>query len=80
MKSQYSAIASWSTTANNQDVDNTPLEAAVLRQHLSDCKKPYGRFFGAVCAADDMHGFAVSRFVTTLFVVASLILVSSLVL
>jgi hypothetical protein len=80
MKTQYGAIPCWSTTANNQGADNFPVEASILREHLSHCKRPYGRLYGVVCAADAMHGFAVSRFVTTLVVVAALILVSSLVI
>jgi hypothetical protein len=80
MKTQYNAMPCWSTAANHPGADNFPMEASVLREHLQHCKKPYGRLYGVVCAADAMHGFAVSRFVTTLVVVASLILVSSLVM
>jgi hypothetical protein len=80
MNTQVGAIPCWSTTANNQRADNFLIEASVLREHIGHCKKPYGRLYGVVCAADAMHGFAVSRFVTTLVVVAALILVSSLVI
>jgi hypothetical protein len=80
MENQYSAIPCWSTTANNQRVDSFLIDSSVLREHLHHCRKPYGRFYTVVCAADAMHGFVVSRFVTTIFVIAALIVVSSLVL
>jgi hypothetical protein len=79
MKTPYSAIPSWSTAANNQGAGNFPIDASELGEHIQHCKKPYGRWFGLVCAADAMHGFAMSRFVTTLVVVAALIVVSSVV-
>jgi hypothetical protein len=80
MKTHYNATPCWSTASNNSGADNFLIEASVLREHLLHCKKPYGRLYGVVCAADAMHGFAVSRFVTTLVAVVSLIVVSSLVM
>jgi hypothetical protein len=80
MKTHYSAIPCWSTTANNQGTGDFPTEASVLGEHLHYCKRPYGRLYGVVCAADAMHGFAATRFVTTLVAAALLILVSSLVM
>jgi hypothetical protein len=80
MKTQYDTVPCWSTTANNQGANNFPAEASVLGEHLNHCKKPYGRMFGVVCAADAMHGFAASRFITTLVAVALLIAISSLVM
>ncbi len=80
MKTQYGAIPCWSTTANSENTGNFAIEASSLRDHLLHCKKPYGGLHNLVCAADAMHGFAASRFVTTLVAVATLILVSSLVM
>jgi predicted HD phosphohydrolase len=80
MKTQYGAIPCWSTTSNSQGADNSPVEAMALLEHLGHCKKPYGRLYAAVCAADAMHGFAASRFVTTLVVFVALIFVGSLVI
>jgi hypothetical protein len=80
MNTPYSPIPCWSTAANNQGAGNFPVDASALREHIQHCKKPYGRLFGVACAADAMHGFAVTRFVTTLVVVAALMVVSSMVM
>ncbi len=80
MKTQFGAMPCWSTTANNQGTGDFQTEASVLGEHLHYCKRPYGHLYGVVFAADAMHGFAASRFVTTLVVAALLIVVSSLVM
>jgi hypothetical protein len=70
---------SWSTAAYGHDADTTPMELSALGEHLNLCRNPNGRLFALHCAAESMHGFGATRFVTTLVIVAFVIGVSFLV-
>ena len=73
MNSRAAATPSWSTASFGDTPDTSPMELSELGDHLGRCKKSRGRMFSLQCAAETMHGFVSSRFVTTL-VVAALIL------
>ena len=55
-------------------------EAAALHEHLALCRESERRLFALQCAAERMRGFVVTRFVTTLMLVALAVGVGSLVL
>lgn len=80
MTTKFNPIPCWSTASNNQGLDNFPIEALGLREHLNHCKKSHSHFYGVVYIADAMHGFSAARFVTTLIAVVALFVISSLVM
>lgn len=55
------------------------MELMALGNHLGLCRSPHGHLFALHCVAESVHGFIVSRFVTTLVIVALLIALTTLV-
>jgi hypothetical protein len=71
---------SWSTASFGDTADTSPMELSALGEHLDLCKVSQGRLFALRCAAEAMNGFVAARFVTTLVVLAALLIgVGSLV-
>ena len=66
-------VASWSTASFGQTAGTTASELSVLREHLVNCRRSRGRLFALRGAADRIHGFVASRFVTTVLVATLLI-------
>jgi hypothetical protein len=58
---QYGSAASFGDAA-----DALRSDMARLGEHLSSCKKQYGRLSGLRCLAQRVHGFVNAHFVTTL--------------
>jgi len=73
-------VPRWSTSSFGGATEPSPIDLASLGEHLHTCKGGNGRLFALRCGAQAVHGFAASRFVTTLVVAALLIGVSVLVL
>ncbi len=80
MTTPSTAAPLWTTSSYGDTADTSPMELSALSDHLDVCKTLKGRLFDARCAAEAMHGFVVSRFVTTLAVATLLIGVASLIL
>lgn len=80
MNTQFTSTRCWSTASFGAAADTLPVELSGLGAHLALCKKSHRRFFALQCFAQAMHGFVVTRFVTTLVLVVLLIGVASLVL
>ena len=74
------AAPRWSTASFGDATDTSPMELSALGEHLDRCHASKGRLLDARCAAEAMHGFVASRFVTTLVVASLLIGISSLIL
>ena len=70
---------SWSTTSFVGPADTSPMELSALGEHLNRCQGSRGRLFALRCAADAVHGFAVTRFVTTLVVTVGLFAIAACV-
>lgn len=70
---------SWSTTSFGGATDTSPMELSALGEHFDHCQGLRGRMFGLKCAAEAVHGFVVTRFVTTLVVVVGLFIVAACV-
>lgn len=68
----------WSTSSFGDTADTTQTELFALGQHVHLCRSLRGRLFDARCAAEALHGFVASRFVTTLAVATLLIGIASL--
>lgn len=56
------------------------LELSALGEHLGLCKGSNRHWFAVQCAAHNLHGFIVSRFVTTLVILGLLAIAASRVL
>ncbi len=80
MNSQAIFHPSWSTTSFGGATDTSPMELSALGEHFDRCQGSRGRLFGLRCAAEAVHGFAVTRFVTTLVVVVGLFAAAACVL
>jgi hypothetical protein len=63
----------WSTASFGSEAGTSPMELSALGDHFARCQGARGRLFALRCAAEAMHGFASSRFVTTLVVTVALI-------
>lgn len=72
------AIPCWSTASFGDTADTSPTELSVLGEHLALCKALSGRLFAMRCLAELTHTFVMSRFVTTLVMIALLTGVASL--
>jgi hypothetical protein len=79
MSKKSIAYPFWSTTCYDDSSETSPMELSALGEHLTVCKGAHSRLFSLQCAAETMHGFVVTRFVTTLVIVALLIGISFLV-
>ncbi len=80
MNTNNIATPYWSTSAFGNQTDSLPMQSKHLSAHLTLCNKAYGSLSAMQSVAEIAHGFIVSRFVTTLTVVALLIGVCSLVI
>ena len=74
------ASPAWSTASFGNPTDTLPTELIALGAHLNLCKGSHGRLSALHGAAQAMHGFAASRFITTLVLIALLIGAGSLVI
>ena len=70
----------WSTASVADATDTAPMELHNLGAHVSRCNGCRGRWFALRCAADAVHDFVAPRFVTTLFIAATLIGLAALAL
>ncbi|MEO5797248.1 MAG: hypothetical protein ABIP34_20660 [Rhodoferax sp.] len=77
--SQYTG-PSWSTSSYGDAATSQPMELAALGEHLSLCQGSNKRWSALRHLGAKLHGFAASRFVTTLAVAALLIGATLLVL
>ena len=66
--------APWTTRATGDAADTSPMELTALGDHLDLCLATNGRLFAAFCVAESVSGYVSARFVTSLVVVAFLIL------
>jgi hypothetical protein len=73
-------VPRWSTSSFGGVAAPSQVELASLGEHLDSCKVGHGRLDAVRHAVQAVHGFAASRFVTTLAVAALLIGISVLVL
>ena len=64
----------WSTSSFGESPDATSLERSVLGAHLARCQTLSGRLFPLQCLGEAMHGFVAPRLVTTLVVVAAMLI------
>ena len=62
----------WSTTSFGGSTDTSPMELRALGEHLSTCGNR-GRLFTLHCAAERVNQHVSARLVTTLAVVALLL-------
>ena len=70
----------WSTASFGDSADTSPVELSALGEHLNLCQGSRGRLFALKCRAEAMHGFVAPRLVTTLAVLAALMIgIASLV-
>jgi hypothetical protein len=67
------ATPAWSTASFSDTTDTSPMELSALGDHLNLCQVAHRRLFSLHCAAETMHGFVATRFVTTLVVIALLL-------
>lgn len=75
MKNSVGAVKPlWSTSSFGDSADASPLELAALGTHLALCRGLGGRLFPLQCLGEAMHGFVAPRLVTTLVVVAALMI------
>jgi hypothetical protein len=63
----------WSTASYCDATASQPMELAALGEHLSLCRATHRRWSTLRHLGGMLHGFAASRFVTTLAVAALLI-------
>lgn len=69
----------WSTTSFGGAADTSPMELLALGEHFTRCQGSRGRLFALRCAAEAVHGFVVTRLVTTLVVVVGLFIAAACV-
>jgi len=62
----------WTTSADGDSADTTPMELEALREHAQRCISPRGRLAALRCAAMQWPGFLQRRLVTTLAVLVLL--------
>jgi hypothetical protein len=62
----HAAAARWSTACASQTGEATALELLALGEHLALCRGQRGRWFAVRLRAGEVHGFMVSRTVSTL--------------
>ncbi len=73
MKTHSVDIPNWSTSAYGTSADTSPMDLSALGDHLSLCQSPHARWLAMHSMAERVHGFAASRFVTTLALAALLL-------
>lgn len=80
MNTHFISMPLWSTASYGHKAETSALELSTLGEHLALCRGSHAHMFALHCAARAMHGFVVTRFVTTVVLVALLIAVSFMVL
>lgn len=73
MTTQPVDIPNWSTSAFGTSAETTPMELSALGDHLNLCQSPHARWLAMHSVAERVHGFAASRFMTTLALAALLL-------
>lgn len=63
----------WTTSSYGEAADTTPMELAALREHMAQCSGASGRLVAMHCGALRLQGFVLTRLVTTLALLASLV-------
>jgi hypothetical protein len=63
----------WSTSAHGTSADTSPMELSALGDHLDLCRHSHARWVAVQGVAQRVHGFAASRFMTTLALAAVLL-------
>ena len=79
MNTQVISTRCWSTASFGTTAEASPTELSILGAHLELCKASHRQLFALQCLAQTMHGFVVTRFVTTLVLLVLLIGIASVV-
>jgi len=66
----------WTASRHGVTVDTSPMELSALGEHLATCHDARGHLFALHGAAERMHGFMATRFVTTVVALTLLFSVS----
>ncbi len=77
---QQAVIFQSNPKETNMKAMQAELELSALGEHLGLCKATHRHVFALHCAVQSMHGFIVSRFVTSLVIAGALTLLASWVL
>ena len=64
-------------TSNTRAATAFGSEMLELRSHIARCNGQRGRWFELRCIADAVHGFVAPRFVTTLFIASTVMLLAA---
>ncbi len=80
MRADIATPPRWSTASFPDATDTSPMELSELGAHIGRCNGCRGRWFALRCAADAVHDFVASKFVTTLVIVGSLVAITALAL
>lgn len=67
----------WSTAALGAHAGLSSRELSALVEHLQLCRGSSGRLFALRCMLESLNGFVMARFITTLVMLALLIVVSA---
>jgi hypothetical protein len=73
------SLSRWNTSASGVAASPSVGEMSLLREHLQRCRSPGGRLFAWRCRAETAHRFMASRFVTTVFLMLTVMWVLLLV-
>jgi hypothetical protein len=68
----------WSTSSFGSAPDTTPMELAALGEHMNRCDDQRGAWFALKCAGDAFNGVAAPRLITTLVLLATIVVIGSL--
>lgn len=74
MTSQDFSTSRWSTASLSDPADTSPMELSALGEHLDHCRKSHRQLFAVRCAADVVNSFVSARFVTSLLVLAAILM------
>ena len=68
-----SAAPVWTTSSYGETTDTTPVDLAVLSEHMAHCTARSGRLVAVQCGVASLRGFVSGRLVTTAALVAALV-------
>jgi hypothetical protein len=68
--------ACWYTAALGDSPDTSPMELQTLHDHLGACQAVRGRLFALRCRTDALRGFLAMRIVTTLALLATVMVLA----
>ena len=68
------------TSSSERTADTSPAELSTLVEQLAECQWMPGRVAALRCLAEDIYGYTVAHFVTTVLVAALVLCVALLVL